>query len=164
MKKKLNEEGRRRELDRLATLPDASIDTSDIPELSLEELRTGRRRDLFRPIKKPVTMRIDADILEWLKRQGPGYQTKLNQMLRAGMAVAEERISAAPTERSVDDTKWANAEASVIRSLHVWNEPVAPSNAAHGARIWESKGCSSPRTPSANTPSSRTPQRKKEAA
>ena len=89
MKKKLSKEQRSLELERLASLPDSSIDTSDIPERSLEELRKGRRRDLFRPIKEPVTMRIDADVLEWLKEQGPGYQTKVNRILRAEMTEAQ---------------------------------------------------------------------------
>ena len=37
---------------------------------------------LYRPIKKPVTLRIDADVLAWFKKQGPGYQTRINQALR----------------------------------------------------------------------------------
>ena len=37
---------------------------------------------LYRPIKKPVTLRLDADVLAWFKRQGPGYQTKINRVLR----------------------------------------------------------------------------------
>jgi uncharacterized protein (DUF4415 family) len=100
MKKKLTNERRRRELDNLARLPDAQIDTSDIPERSLEDLKKGRRRDLFRPIKRPITMRLDADILEWLKQQGPGYQTKVNQLLRAEMIMSEDRSSSTPQKRS----------------------------------------------------------------
>jgi uncharacterized protein (DUF4415 family) len=37
---------------------------------------------LYRPIKKPVTLRIDADVLAWFKKQGPGYQTRINRALR----------------------------------------------------------------------------------
>jgi uncharacterized protein (DUF4415 family) len=40
---------------------------------------------LFRPIKKPVTLRLDADVLAWFKRQGQGYQTRINRALRAVM-------------------------------------------------------------------------------
>ena len=36
----------------------------------------------YRPIKKPVTLRIDADVLAWFKKQGPGYQTRINRALR----------------------------------------------------------------------------------
>lgn len=37
---------------------------------------------LYRPIKKPVTLRLDADVLAWFKRQGRGYQTRINRALR----------------------------------------------------------------------------------
>ena len=37
---------------------------------------------LYRPIKKPVTLRIDSDVLAWFKKHGPGYQTRINQALR----------------------------------------------------------------------------------
>jgi uncharacterized protein (DUF4415 family) len=40
---------------------------------------------LYRPIKKPVTLRIDADVLAWFKKHGPGYQTRINQALRKVM-------------------------------------------------------------------------------
>jgi len=37
---------------------------------------------MYRPIKKPVTLRLDADVLAWFQRQGRGYQTRINQTLR----------------------------------------------------------------------------------
>jgi uncharacterized protein (DUF4415 family) len=37
---------------------------------------------LYKPIKKPVTLRLDADVLDWLKKQGHGYQTRINRALR----------------------------------------------------------------------------------
>jgi uncharacterized protein (DUF4415 family) len=43
---------------------------------------TGR---LYRPVKKPVTLRVDADVLIWFKAQGPGYQTRINRALRGLM-------------------------------------------------------------------------------
>ncbi len=39
----------------------------------------------YRPIKKPLTIRLDADVLAWLKSQGKGYQTRLNRWLRTAM-------------------------------------------------------------------------------
>ena len=46
----------------------------------------GARRGLFyRPVKKQLTVRIDADVLEWLKSQGKGYQRRLNAILRTAM-------------------------------------------------------------------------------
>jgi uncharacterized protein (DUF4415 family) len=76
---------RARELKAIAALPDRDIDLSDIPELSEEQLRTAVRGQMYRPLKKPVTMRLDADVIEWLKRDGPGYQTKANALLRREM-------------------------------------------------------------------------------
>jgi uncharacterized protein (DUF4415 family) len=38
--------------------------------------------ELFKPIKKPITLRLDADVLAWFKKQGSGYQTRINQVLR----------------------------------------------------------------------------------
>jgi uncharacterized protein (DUF4415 family) len=42
----------------------------------------------YRPIKKPVTLRLDADVLAWFKKQGSGYQTRINRALR--MVMTEE--------------------------------------------------------------------------
>jgi uncharacterized protein (DUF4415 family) len=41
--------------------------------------------ELYKPIKKPVTLRLDADVLDWLKKQGRGYQTRINRALRSLM-------------------------------------------------------------------------------
>jgi len=39
----------------------------------------------YRPIKKPLTIRLDADVLDWLRGQGKGYQTRINALLRSSM-------------------------------------------------------------------------------
>ena len=39
----------------------------------------------YRPIKKPVTLRLDADVIAWFKKSGRGYQTRINRALRAMM-------------------------------------------------------------------------------
>ena len=83
--KKLSRRHRQSELDRIARIPDEAIDTSDIPELTDDQLRRAVRGRMYRPVKKPVTMRLDLDIVEWLKKEGPGYQTKANNLLRAEM-------------------------------------------------------------------------------
>ena len=71
------------ELKALSDLPDEKIDTSDIPEvLDWSDAERGR---FYRPIKKRVTIRIDADILEWFKRNNPKYQTAINEFLRHHM-------------------------------------------------------------------------------
>ena len=41
---------------------------------------------MYKPLKKPVTLRLDADILAWFQRGGRGYQTRINQALRKVMA------------------------------------------------------------------------------
>lgn len=64
---------------------DARIDTSDIPPLTDEFFRSAVRNPFYRPIKQSTTVRIDADVLAWLKAQGPGYQTRINSLLRAAM-------------------------------------------------------------------------------
>ena len=40
---------------------------------------------MYRPIKKPVTLRLDADVIAWFKAQGRGYQTRINRALRDAM-------------------------------------------------------------------------------
>jgi uncharacterized protein (DUF4415 family) len=72
-----------REIKDLVDLTESRIDTSDIPEVSdWSEAVVGK---FYRPIKEPVTIRLDADILAWLKAQGPGYQTRINSLLRSTM-------------------------------------------------------------------------------
>jgi len=83
--KKLTASQRNKELKAIAAVRDDQIDTSDIPELTGEQLSRAVRGQMYRPIKKPVTMRLDMDVIEWLKRQGRGYQTKANALLRQEM-------------------------------------------------------------------------------
>jgi uncharacterized protein (DUF4415 family) len=72
-----------RELAALARMPDDKIDLTDAPEV--REWRGAVVGKFYRPIKKPVTIRVDADVLAWLKRQGRGYQTRINKLLREAM-------------------------------------------------------------------------------
>ena len=61
----------------------ADIDLSDIPEVrAWAGAAVGK---FYRPIKKLLTLRLDADVLAWLKPQGKGYQIRINQILRAAM-------------------------------------------------------------------------------
>jgi uncharacterized protein (DUF4415 family) len=71
---------KRRKIGRLQ----ASTDGQDVPPELLQSWR-----GYFRPIKKLVTLRLDADVLAWFKKPGPGYQTRINGTLRK--AIAEER-------------------------------------------------------------------------
>jgi uncharacterized protein (DUF4415 family) len=78
-------DAQRRRFAQLAALPDESIDTSDIPELTDEAWSAGVRGRFYRPVKHQITARVDADVLHWLKSQGRGYQGRLNAILRREM-------------------------------------------------------------------------------
>jgi uncharacterized protein (DUF4415 family) len=73
------------ELKALKNMRDEDIDLSDIPELTEEFWRNAKPNPFFRPNKSLTTIRIDADILAWLKSTGKGYQTRLNAILREAM-------------------------------------------------------------------------------
>ena len=73
------------ELRRLEQMPESAIDTSDVPEWSDEMFRRAVHAPFHRPIKKAVSLRLDADVLVWLKRGGQGYQTRANRILRESM-------------------------------------------------------------------------------
>jgi uncharacterized protein (DUF4415 family) len=75
----------KRELKELARRPDSEIDYSDIPSLTEKFWKNAVRNPFYRPVKRHVTLRIDADILEWLRQQGKGYQSRLNSLLRSAM-------------------------------------------------------------------------------
>lgn len=71
----------------LEALRDREVDTSDIPEWTDEMFARAvmNRGKFYRPVKEPVTVRIDSDVVHWLKSQGKGYQTRLNNHLREWM-------------------------------------------------------------------------------
>ncbi len=75
----------KRELEALAALPDDQIDTSDIPELPADAWEAAVRGRFYRPVKQAVSMRLDADVVAWLKKRGKGYQTRVNSILRQTM-------------------------------------------------------------------------------
>jgi len=75
----------KKEIAALEAMPDSAIDCSDIPELTEDELENAVQGRFYRPVKKHVTLRIDADVLAWLKSQGKGYQTRINAILRDRM-------------------------------------------------------------------------------
>jgi uncharacterized protein (DUF4415 family) len=75
----------RRELATLAALPDDKIDYSEIPPLTEMFWENAVRNPFYRPVKQQLTVRLDADVIAWLRRQGEGYQTRLNALLRTAM-------------------------------------------------------------------------------
>ena len=86
-------EKQKRMLAVLAALPDDQTDTSDIPELPLGAWKDAVRGKFYRPVKQAVSMRLDADVIAWLKKPGKGYQTRANNILRQSM-LQESRLAA----------------------------------------------------------------------
>jgi uncharacterized protein (DUF4415 family) len=64
-------------------MKDADIDYSDIPPL--DKSFYAKAREAWPPVKQQLTIRLDADVLRWLKGHGRGYQTRINRILRAAM-------------------------------------------------------------------------------
>lgn len=81
------------QLARLRAMRDEDIDFSDIPELTDEQLSRGFRPGLHRPIKLPVTIRLDADVVSWFKEHAGDkpYQTEINRVLRQHVAKQEKK-------------------------------------------------------------------------
>lgn len=79
---------RKRQLDRPASMQEDEINTSapDSHIIHPDQLRSVRPfREVFRPLKTSISLRIDKDVLEYFKQQREGYQTRMNKALRAYM-------------------------------------------------------------------------------
>jgi uncharacterized protein (DUF4415 family) len=72
-------------LSHLSNQSDSEIDFSDIPPLKESFWKNAVRNPFYRPVKQQLTVRLDADVIAWLRRQGRGYQTRLNTVLREAM-------------------------------------------------------------------------------
>ena len=70
----------RAQLDALAEMPESEIDTREMRPVS--DWSQAVRGAFYRPIKRPLSLRVDADIIDWFQRQGEGYQTRMNAALR----------------------------------------------------------------------------------
>ncbi|PWC11978.1 cytoplasmic protein [Brenneria roseae subsp. americana] len=79
---------RKQQIDRLNNMADKDIDYSDAPELPDAVWNNAVRGKFYKPVKVQKTVRIDADVLNWLESEGPGYQTRLNNILRREMEKA----------------------------------------------------------------------------
>ena len=79
---------RKAALQALADRPDSEIDYSDIPQITEEQWKTAVRNPFYRPTKTSTTIRIDSDVLHWLRAQGKGYQSRINEILRKAMLSA----------------------------------------------------------------------------
>src|SRR5260370_954588 len=81
-----------RDVGALAAVREDQIDTSDLAELPPEAWKDAVRGRFYRPVKQAVSMRLDADVVAWLKKPGKGYQARANSILR---------------QRMLADSKWA---------------------------------------------------------
>jgi uncharacterized protein (DUF4415 family) len=83
-------EKQKAELEALAARPDRDIDYSEIPPLTAKFWTDAERGRFYKPIKTSTTLRIDADVLAWLRAQGKGYQSRINAILRREMLAATQ--------------------------------------------------------------------------
>jgi uncharacterized protein (DUF4415 family) len=89
---------RKRQIAVIAAKRDAYIDLSEMPEvLDWSGAEIGK---FYRPAKKPVTMRLDTDIVGWLKSYGRGYQTRVNILLRHAMMDSFTRARKKPNRQA----------------------------------------------------------------
>ena len=81
-------------------MKDDDIDYSDIPRRDKTFFK--KATITWPPAKKQLTIRLDEDVLDWLKRHGKGYQTRINRILRSGdgESAAADSASVEPTFHS----------------------------------------------------------------
>jgi uncharacterized protein (DUF4415 family) len=77
-------------IQKLKSLNDEDIDVSEMPALTQEQLARFvpaklLNRSLYKPVKVPIKVNYDADVVEWFRSFGKGYQTRMNAALREYM-------------------------------------------------------------------------------
>lgn len=80
------------ELQTLANRPDSEIDYSDIAPLTEDFWKHAKPNPFYKAIKTHVSVRIDSDVMAWLKSQGDGYQTRMNAILREAMMRTHPKV------------------------------------------------------------------------
>jgi uncharacterized protein (DUF4415 family) len=95
MKKKATSKKSGSDWQRLSSMAYVDVDTSEIPEISPDQFaRTVVRRGLKPSTAKvQLTIRIDRDVLEWYRKKGGGYQTRINKLLRAYMEAHRKEVA-----------------------------------------------------------------------
>ncbi len=91
MKKEATSPKSETDLARLKAMGDEDIDFSDLPEVPPEMFAKALVRKGLKPVRRKaqLTLRLDADVLDWFKAQGRGYQTRINSVLKAYKAAHE---------------------------------------------------------------------------
>jgi uncharacterized protein (DUF4415 family) len=87
------------EIASLKAKPESEIDYSEIPPLDDSFWKNAVRNPFYRPTKTSTTVRIDSDVLHWLRAQGKGYQSRINAILRREML---ESVQPAGIKSSTD--------------------------------------------------------------
>ena len=82
------------ELKALKAKPESEIDHSDIPALDDAFWKNAVRNPFYRPTKTSTTVRIDSDVLLWLRAYGKGYQSRMNAILRREMLASLKSAAA----------------------------------------------------------------------
>jgi uncharacterized protein (DUF4415 family) len=82
------------ELKALQARSESEIDYSEIPPLDNAFWKNAVRNPFYKPTKTSTTVRIDSDVLLWLRRQGKGYQSRINAILRREMLAALKSATA----------------------------------------------------------------------
>jgi uncharacterized protein (DUF4415 family) len=86
------------DLARVDRMKDAEIDYSDIPPL--DKSFFTKATEAWPPAKQQLTIRLDADVLNWLRANGRGYQTRINRILRAAMeSTPPRRLRSTPAPK-----------------------------------------------------------------
>jgi uncharacterized protein (DUF4415 family) len=78
------------ELDALAAMPEGEIDTAEMPPIA--DWSKAVHGPFYRPLKRALSLRVDADVLAWFQGQGPGYQTRMNIALREFVERHREQV------------------------------------------------------------------------
>jgi uncharacterized protein (DUF4415 family) len=80
---------------RLSSMEPNDVDTTDIPEISPEQFARAIVRRGLKPsaAKVQLTIRVDRDVLEWYRKKGRGYQTRINKLLRAYMEAHTKEVA-----------------------------------------------------------------------
>lgn len=87
MQKKGDKKARKSDWERLKRMPDEKINLGDIPELTDADFANAEVGTLVSKI--PLSIRLDQDVVEWFRAQGPGYQTRINEVLKKHIAEIE---------------------------------------------------------------------------
>jgi uncharacterized protein (DUF4415 family) len=107
-------------------MKDSEIDYSDIPPLGDEFFK--KATVAWPPAKQQLTIRLDADVLNWLKANGRGYQTRINRILRAAMeSQPPRRARSTKSAMSKKHTRTRRAPPDVSvggRSPHLYQREV----------------------------------------